>query len=933
MFFSEFYEALIEWGYDLLQMKVRNKNVLESIFPDFKEHLAARLQDLCLRTLIVEVHDYDNRGELRGKDSQEKYEYFCKEIIKKEEFIQRIFFQYPVLCQCTKKAVENMSAFYADIIECFLKDRQAIQSALCQGKEVQSICGIKGGFSDVHNKGRCVVRVLLDNGEEILYKPRSMDNEKRYSEMLRWLAVETGIKQYEYTILSYPDHSWCSIVGYASCHSQRELERYYERLGVQLFLTYLLGTKDLHCENIIASGEYPVLIDLETLTNIRYNRNRITANDEIFYQLSQSVLYTGMLPFYHWNREGKGINSSMISGAEGQQYPFKLPMIIHGGTSDMRIVYRHPESVKNQNLAAIDGEFQEPLLYLENLQKGFQAAYHAVMGKKKEFRFLLRKLENIRCRYLVADTQRYSMVLSASYHPELLRDDSDREKFLYSMWKGRKEDEKEIVDSEVKALSDGDIPYFYYCMNAKDLFDGQGKRMEDFFACMPIELLYLKLEKLCEEDMKKQSGYIELALELTADKTELFMNKVYCPKEYNAVKANRAAKTGGVKRNIELLTERILQNAVWNREHNEVSWCTVQFSNVNRKNWIIRSMNLYLYDGLSGMLLLMYHLKDIDRRRKIAEIYESLKKQMFQYTDSGLLSLENLQTRDPGMYEGEGSIVYTYLLLYKGGAENEYLDYAKRHARIVERLIEEDTKYDLLSGNAGAVQVLLMLYEVIPDKAYLETAEKAMDVLDKASEKQKHGIGWTTEKGQPPMAGAAHGNSGVLTALLRLWHLTSKDKYAQLAEEVWAYEEDLYNPEINNWTDVRSGQQDVDNIGAMAWCHGAPGVLYSRIKGYEHVKDLKWKKRLEKDMWRAYRKLKEYWRRDSWCLCHGICGNLWILERASEILGEEKAMCSDYPVWDEVHLLPQEKENPGLLNGYGGILLYLIQNQNAVLER
>ena len=534
-----------------------------------------------------------------------------------------------------------------------------------------------------------MVRVLLDNGEEILYKPRSMDNEERYSEMLRWLAVETGIKQYEYTILSYPDHSWCSIVGYASCHSQ----------------------------------------------------------------------------------------------------------------------------------------------------------------------------------------------------------------------------------------------------NARDLFDGQGKRMGDFFACMPIELLYLKLEKLCEEDMKKQSGYIELALELTADKTELFMNKVYCPKEYNAVKANRAAKTGGVKRNIELLTERILQNAVWNREHNEVSWCTVQFSNVNRKNWIIRSMNLYLYDGLSGMLLLMYHLKDIDRRRKIAEIYESLKKQMFQYTDSGLLSLENLQTRDPGMYEGEGSIVYTYLLLYKGGAENEYLDYAKRHARIVERLIEEDTKYDLLSGNAGAVQVLLMLYEVIPDKAYLETAEKAMDVLDKASEKQKHGIGWTTEKGQPPMAGAAHGNSGVLTALLHLWHLTSKDKYAQLAEEVWAYEEDLYNPEINNWTDVRSGQQDVDNIGAMAWCHGAPGVLYSRIKGYEHVKDLKWKKRLEKDMWRAYRKLKEYWRRDSWCLCHGICGNLWILEKASEILGEEKAMCSDYPVWDEVHLLPQEKENPGLLNGYGGILLYLIQNQNAVLER
>ena len=145
MFFTEFYENLIESGCNILQSKMEDKNTWESIFPDFKEQLALRLQNLCIRTLIVEMHVCDGRGELDGRDSQEKYEYFCKEIIKKEEFIQRIFFRYPVLCQCTKKAVENMSAFYADIIECFLKDRQAIQSALCQGKEVQSICGIKGG--------------------------------------------------------------------------------------------------------------------------------------------------------------------------------------------------------------------------------------------------------------------------------------------------------------------------------------------------------------------------------------------------------------------------------------------------------------------------------------------------------------------------------------------------------------------------------------------------------------------------------------------------------------------------------------------------------------------------------------------------------------------------------------------------------------------
>ena len=91
MFFGGFYEALIESGLDLLQQKVRDTNTLKSIFPDFKEQLALRLQNLCIRTLIVEMHDYDNRGDLKGKNSKEKYEDFCKEIIKKEEFMQRTF--------------------------------------------------------------------------------------------------------------------------------------------------------------------------------------------------------------------------------------------------------------------------------------------------------------------------------------------------------------------------------------------------------------------------------------------------------------------------------------------------------------------------------------------------------------------------------------------------------------------------------------------------------------------------------------------------------------------------------------------------------------------------------------------------------------------------------------------------------------------------
>ncbi|WP_418489284.1 hypothetical protein [Frisingicoccus sp.] len=75
-------------------------------------------------------------------------------------------------------------------------------------------------------------------------------------------------------------------------------------------------------------------------------------------------------------------------------------------------------------------------------------------------------------------------------------------------------------------------------------------------------------------------------------------------------------------------------------------------------------------------------------------------------------------------------------------------------------------------------------------------------------------------------------------------------------------------------------------------------------------------------MSRALEKLEQYWKRDSWSLCHGIYGNLMILERAT---GAE--------LWSrsEISLLLQEKINPGLINGYGGILYFLLKRENHTL--
>lgn len=107
------------------------------------------------------------------------------------------------------------------------------------------------------------------------------------------------------------------------------------------------------------------------------------------------------------------------------------------------------------------------------------------------------------------------------------------------------------------------------------------------------------------------------------------------------------------------------------------------------------------------------------------------------------------------------------------------------------------------------------------------------------------------------------------------------------------------------------------------------GVLYSRILCYEFAENKKWKNRLELDIKRAYKKLQEYWKRDSDCLCHGNCGNFWIWEIAQEKMKEY-----GIPVKRDrdVELLKDELEeqiNFGFMNGYGGILYKRSYDTNA----
>lgn len=85
--------------------------------------------------------------------------------------------------------------------------------------------------------------------------------------------------------------------------------------------------------------------------------------------------------------------------------------------------------------------------------------------------------------------------------------------------------------------------------------------------------------------------------------------------------------------------------------------------------------------------------------------------------------------------------------MYRITGEMVFLEYAEKHSQLLPELIEKDTVYDLVYGNAGAVLVLCGMYELTSSEAYLRLARRAADIL--TANVQKRGKGEAGLTGHP----------------------------------------------------------------------------------------------------------------------------------------------------------------------------------------
>ena len=184
-------------------------------------------------------------------------------------------------------------------------------------------------------------------------------------------------------------------------------------------MIYSLNGSDIHYENIIANGEYPIIIDLETLFNPKVDLNELTDDGENFAieKIYESVLTIGMLPlmFRSNNIEaeygGFGVNEEQLS-------PFKSYDIKNRECDDISVEWANKTIGTQKNNPLLNSKKVNSNNYINEIAYGFVEMYELILNNREAYKEVVKELFNsIDVRVLLRSTMEYSSLLDVSYHP------------------------------------------------------------------------------------------------------------------------------------------------------------------------------------------------------------------------------------------------------------------------------------------------------------------------------------------------------------------------------------------------------------------------------------------------------------------------------------------------------------------------------------
>lgn len=606
--------------------------------------------------------------------------------------------------------------------------------------------------------------------------------------------------------------------------------------------------------------------------------------------------------------EYQGIDMSAL-GAEGGVASFNY--VLHWydvGKDSMHAERERVPMPPLLNKPKLLDESVDFLDYESDFLRGFETAYRLLLAHLPELaanELVLGKFKEARIRLLLRNTSFYEKIIVECWHPKFLFDLNEREKYFVVLHKALLEfpGYKNAIPSEREDLNQGNIPVFTSFTTSNLIFDSQGRSVQIPLLKSGYDAVNDHIKnQLSEEDLHFQKELIIDSFEAVRLNRKVQDRKVQASKPPNRRLLDEAWQETEIKtRALQVAKQTLERLATAVIEEDDYSgWHLIEcldFVDI----WQPMFSGLPLYNGTPGIgLSFAYAAKILTHLpfQKMAQ--KCLNSLQYQLQERGLKN----SFYTPGIFFGMSGCLYAISVFFRLGYDPGLKNTMMEILNLLPDLIKKDEWFDIHTGAAGCLAVILSLNDIFPVSILMPIAENCVfHILQRYPEAHN----FLQDKS---IWGFSHGVSGIAWALDRFNRLVPK-------------------PEITKWINAafshhqeKKSEQDPEKIAS--WCEGFTGIALAKIEIHPDPKIL--------DL------IKGYGFGDYQCLCHG---NLGILELLLTIKQSDmmnmNINAEDYYRYFASNVIysleqnhfrcdqPRNSACPGLMTGSAGIAYQLLR--------
>ncbi len=722
--------------------------------------------------------------------------------------------RYAALARQLAMVMELWTAATAEFVVRLDTDRGILAGTFGGGTDPGPLVAIRLALSDPHNGRRRVHALTFASGLRVVYKPRSVRIEQVFGDLVHWLNTGLDHALPAPVACDRGAYGWVAYAAHARRASRAEAAVYFQQAGALMCVTAALGARDLHRENVVATSDGPVLVDLELLLQPDTQTAARGHGHDGVASSSAWCLATGLLSLVDLTPDGDPHDAGGLRGATTGTLPFATRVWKACGTADLRVEEVSTFATTGTHQVIVGDDVQRPGAYVGALVAGFSQAYRLLLLRRDDLLAPggpLAALAACHVRVLPRPTNQYAMLAHLLATPKYQGDGVTASAAVDVLHRGYARSVERpalwpVAVEERRALLALDVPYFTVEADGIDGMAGDRILARGFFARSGLGAAANRLHAMSFADLAAQIAILRRALSESVES------------RYDACGAVPSSPAAGSSEPGEaaLWVARVLLARAERITGGGLVWRYRPI--VGGPGW----RDHHLYDGSLGPALFLAALARATGDVEWADAARDARAPLRAH------AVRHGATSWPGESfgggNGLGAIVYGTTLLAALTGEDDWLEIATSLAVALPARLAVDRPVDVIDGSAGAVLALLALYDVTSDDRVLD---RAVACGRQIVARQRDGA-WPSDDGVR-LLGFAHGAAGMAAALARLAAVTGEPAFAHRARQAFGFVRRQYLASAANWPIATTG--DGAAVGGVmhGWCHGAPGIVLASL--------------------------------------------------------------------------------------------------------